>query len=342
MQHEGRSECHGDVHQAPRTRKASASHIDLATRNLTLTARSSKGGGASTMLYEASGRGVSPGGMERGGMEHGKVKRGNRDGSLCSSPDQVYTWLSAALLHEGVRSWGEVLDAGTGISSICWIVRHQLTRVDAVTAASSGSFSQQTVQRAARGANVRVLLANWKDDSLLAGRTYDVVVADYLIGAVEMFWRYAQDAMLSRLLKLIKPGGHLLFIGLEPYDQIFSPMHTVSQLEALGDAAALLGGSPSYREMPQAWVERQLAQAPGIKILSSRQFPSTLGPSYARSQLAFASQQSAVLSDTKLRAAFLGRVAAMQAETTHFSARGRNYAIVARRDNISENVLVKT
>lgn len=269
----------------------------------------------------------------------GNVSRAaaERGGSACGEPDQIFRWISATLAREGLRSWGEVLDAGTGKSSLCWIVRHSPARVDAVTAASSGIYSQQVAQRVARGANaqVDVVLGNWRDAELLRGRTYDVVVADFLIGAVEGFWPFGQDAVLDKLLRLVRPGGYLLFVGLEPYELLFHPTDPVRRIEALGDAAALLSGTSgsSYREMPQAWVRRQLEKSPGFRLVDSREFPSELGPTYARSQLAYASDQADSLPNAALRAAFRASAASLRAEVApRLKAKGRNYAIVARRE----------
>lgn len=255
---------------------------------------------------------------------------------MCGPTDKVYSWLSGILVTRGVHSWGNVLDAGTGRASICWIARHNVTHVDAVTATSSGTYSQETVQRAAHRrtrATVNVVLGNWRDKSLLAGRQYDVVVADFLLGAVEMFWPYSQDAMLDRLFEMVRPGGYLLFVGLEPYDLLFEPKDVARRFEALGDAAALLSGGGSYRELPQEWVERQLTRkGSGFQVVSSKRFSSSLGPSYAHSQLEFATDQAKNLKNKRLRGAFLRSVSAMEDEAAGFSAWGQNYAIVARRE----------
>jgi len=178
---------------------------------------------------------------------------------------------------------------------------------------------------------VNVILGNWNDETLLANRQYDVVVADFLLGAVEQFWPYAQDAMLSRLLELVKPGGYLLLVGLEPYELLFSPTDMVRRFEALGDAAALLAGKGSYREMPQSWVMRQLDKADGFHVVSSKQFPSSLGRTYAESQLDFALKQAARIKEPKLREAFKSVAVSLRSESETFSVSSKNYAVVARR-----------
>ena len=131
----------------------------------------------------------------------------------------------------------------------------------------------------------------------------------------------------------MKPGGYLLFVGLEPYELLpgSSPSDAVRRFEALGDAAALLAGTSSYREMPQEWVMRQLASNGEFEVLSSRQFPSALGRSYALSQLEYAESQASRLSDSQMRHAFQSRARTMRPESESFSAKGQNYAVVATR-----------
>ena len=77
---------------------------------------------------------------------------------------------------------------------------------------------------------------------------------------------------------------------------------------------------------------RQLRHATGFRVVGSQHFPSTLGPSYANSELQFALSQAQQVKDAKLRAALLDRVAAMRAEARRFKAQGQNYAIVVRRE----------
>ena len=265
-----------------------------------------------------------------------------KSSSECGPPDQIFSWISKTLERQGVSSWGTVLDAGTGRSSLCWIVKHKHTRVDAVTAASSGIYSQNVAERVAHSAHaeVNVILGNWKDEKMLAGRQYDVVVADFLIGAVESFWPFGQDEMFARLLDLVRPGGYLLFVGLEPYELVFPPTNAVRRIEALGDAAALLAGGASYREMPQEWVRRQLQRHAGFKVVSSQKFTSNLGQNYVNSQLGYASKQALRLPSAQLRDAFLASARSMRSEAAQFEAKGYNYAIVARREILPRSTLV--
>lgn len=61
----------------------------------------------------------------------------------------------------------------------------------------------------------RSLVANRLDQELLAGETYDVVLADYRLDAVEGFAPYWQDQLFRRLRPLI--ARRLYVLGLEPY-----------------------------------------------------------------------------------------------------------------------------
>ena len=77
--------------------------------------------------------------------------------------------------------------------------------------------------------------------------------------------RYAQDAILSRLLRLVRPKGYLVIVGLEPYELQYDPADAVRRFEALGDAAALLAGTESYREMPQVRWDGRVRCAAGVR-----------------------------------------------------------------------------
>lgn len=116
---------------------------------------------------------------------------------------------------QGTRPWGSVLDAGTGRSSIRWLMSLQTERWTAVT----GSERMAEVVRKEIGERLRpqdrLAVGNWTDVDLLAGESYDTVLADYLLGAIDGFAPYWQDCLFRRLKPLI--GRRLYIIGLEPY-----------------------------------------------------------------------------------------------------------------------------
>ena len=87
-------------------------------------------------------------------------------------------------LHGRALPWGEVLDAGTGSHSLGWALALDSVGVTAVT---GDEAMLRDVRRDFAGKlrpSDELVIGNWKDDGFLAGRTYDVVVADYLLGAL--------------------------------------------------------------------------------------------------------------------------------------------------------------
>ena len=80
--------------------------------------------------------------------------------------------------------------------------------------------------RASKSAACRLLLGRWVGADggppalppvlNLTRAAYDVVLADYLVGAVEGFEPYAQDAVLAKLTDLLAPGGVLYIVAAEP------------------------------------------------------------------------------------------------------------------------------
>mmetsp|Transcript_8452 Transcript_8452/g.24433 ORF Transcript_8452/g.24433 Transcript_8452/m.24433 type:complete len:90 (+) Transcript_8452:522-791(+) len=45
----------------------------------------------------------------------------------------------------------------------------------------------------------KVVIGNWDDETFLEGEVYDVILADYLIGAMDGFSPYTQDLIFERL-----------------------------------------------------------------------------------------------------------------------------------------------
>ena len=56
--------------------------------------------------------------------------------------DDVYAFLASTLRKDGVAFWGDVLDAGAGMGSMCWLLRQgqNVDRIIEVTAASDGTY----------------------------------------------------------------------------------------------------------------------------------------------------------------------------------------------------------
>jgi hypothetical protein len=124
------------------------------------------------------------------------------------------------------------------------------------------------------------------------------------------FSPYQQDLMIPKLTRLLKPGGRLYIVGLEPIPDAvpavvaaadapvrddhgesllntasgttdtataaaFSddPGNIICRVRQVRDACILLAGHRCYREYPVAWVQRQIQALPDIKLCHTKQFP---------------------------------------------------------------------
>merc|ERR1712205_168727 len=119
-----------------------------------------------------------------------------------------------------------------------------------------------TLQSAAASVpEVEILVGNWRDEDFMRERQFDIVVADYLLGSIELHWPYGADEMVDRLLRALKPGGYLLIVGLEPYELVLDRRASwqdrlVLDIGAIGDSASALAGDTTYRELPERWVQQ--------------------------------------------------------------------------------------
>lgn len=215
-------------------------------------------------------------------------------------------------LH-GERPWGHVLDAGTGRNSLRWVATLGSERWTAVT----GAVAMAAQARAAAGAAMRpadrIVVGNWIDPGLLAGESFDTVLADYLVGAVEGFAPYGQDTLLRRLRSLTR--GRLYLIGLEPYVPLPAPAdpggRLVWEIGRLRDACLLLAGERPYREFPLAWVLDRLARC-GFRIVAARRFPIRYGRRFVDGQIAMCRERALRLADRTLGAALDGQARTLQ------------------------------
>jgi len=184
---------------------------------------------------------------------------------------------------QGRLPFGRFLDAGTGVHSVSWIAslfqdteRYGISEFTAVTADTGMQRNvQQRVDELGVTKSCRVVKANWmsSNSELESLGTYDTVLADYLVGAMDGFSPYTQDLIFGKLKSLLKPGGRLYIIGLEPIpDSTSGIANIICKVRQVRDACILLAGHRCYREYPKVWVERQLDLA-GFKRISSEEFP---------------------------------------------------------------------
>lgn len=99
---------------------------------------------------------------------------------------------------QGNTPWGKFLDAGTGVHSLKWI---QKLNTESWTAITADHGMKRSCESA--GINIRpvdqLVVGNWMDDEFCESLgTYDTILADYLIGAVDGFSPYTQDLILQR------------------------------------------------------------------------------------------------------------------------------------------------
>ena len=130
----------------------------------------------------------------------------------------------------------------------------------------------------------RVLVGNWLDEDLLKGETFQVVLADYLVGAVERFAPYFQSRLLGRLRKHV--SNRLYVVGLEPYGDSDGSIDAdlVIRIANLRDACLLHSQDRPHREYPRWWMLEELERR-GYQVKSSRSFPIAYGKSFVEAEL---------------------------------------------------------
>lgn len=188
--------------------------------------------------------------------------------------------------QHGDQPWGSVLDAGTGAKSLSWVASQPTDRWTAVT----GSASHLDIVTEAIGTQKRaqdnLILGNWADPALLKGETFDTVLADYLLGAIEGFAPYFQGYLFARLRPLT--AKNFYFTGLEPYvvgDKPASePLEILWKIGRFRDACVLLKGGSPYREYPAQWAADHM-RASGFKVLGAKHFKISYRAEFINAQI---------------------------------------------------------
>ncbi|MFT5681089.1 MAG: hypothetical protein ACI8RZ_001995, partial [Myxococcota bacterium] len=195
--------------------------------------------------------------------------------------DSLFTTLEQ--LH-GDLPWGSVLDAGTGKHSLGWICGLPTRQWTGIT---GDPHRQDRMKRDFTGRirpEDRILAGNWTDPGLLAGETFDVVLADYLLGALDGFAPYFQSRLFARLRPHV--GERLYLVGLAPYpDRASTPGgKMILEIARLRDSCILLAGHRCYREYPLSWVKRSL-EASGFVVENSESMAIRYGARFINGQL---------------------------------------------------------
>ena len=231
----------------------------------------------------------------------------------------------------GAAPWGRVLDAGTGDHSLSWLRTLESESLTLVTGAGARA------RRLEEGLRVqdRALVGNWQDPTLLFEERFDVVLADYLLGAIDGFAPYFQGQLFGRLRPHV--GGVLYVVGKEPL-----PDHTpteggqaILEIERVRDSCILLAQHRCYREYPQAWVERSLGES-GFEVLGAWSEGIVYSAGHIERQLKVCSNKLRFFKDPALAEAMALHIEALRsralvlAEIEGGVTLGNDYVVVAR------------
>jgi len=215
---------------------------------------------------------------------------------------------------QGKRPWGRMLDAGTGTHSIGWIGTLPTEQWTAVTGADAHAVQVRDAIARHRREGDRIIVGNWADPTLLAGESYDTVLADYLLGAIDGFAPYFQHRLFTRLRPLVR--RRLYVVGLEPYvvgEPDSEAGRLVWEIGCFRDACLLLAGEQPYREYPSQWVVDHL-EASGYRVIAAKRFANRYKERFVNSQIDMCAPRLARIADRSLADALTARGEALRAE----------------------------
>ncbi len=233
------------------------------------------------------------------------------------------------------KPWGRFLDAGTGRHSLAWVATLETSSWTAVTGDSERAARTEREFRDRIRTADRVVAGNWLDETFLHGQKYDVVLADYLLGALEGFAPYYQDRLFGRLRRHVL--DRLYVVGLEPYETL-SPTdggRVICDIARLRDACILLAGDRCYREYPMEWVVRNLENV-GFTVDEAERFPICYGEQFIGKQLDVCERKLPRIENRALAAGLKRRIVDLRRQATaycraHGGIRfGIDYVIAAR------------
>lgn len=231
--------------------------------------------------------------------------------------------------HPG--SWGRVLDAGTGDSSLAWLCRLAPESWTAVCAEESRAEALQHRYRSQIRPQDRVLVGLWQDANFLRDECFDVVIADYLLGSCDRYAPFFQEQLVERLCQASREWLYLT--GLEPYPT--GTDHWLSRMASLRDSVLLLTGRRPHRELPQHWVERQLRKQ-GAEIAWTEQFANAYGVDFVQREVGAVERNLTELDDPGLSQVLRRRCARLRKQAQELLRDGQglgeshDYVLAAR------------
>lgn len=206
-------------------------------------------------------------------------------------------------------SWGRVLDAGTGAHSLKWLQTLNTESIVAITADNGMKntiLNDKSVKPLREGKD-EVLVGNWMDFEFESSlQKYDVILADYLIGAVDGFSPYEQDVILEKLRNHLLPNGKLYIIGMNPIPDYstaplsLSPALLITEIKSARDSCILLAGHRPYREFPIEWMKRHLEKS-RLRITKIKNFTILHSVESSIRQIKVAQSKLPLIKNTALR-----------------------------------------
>lgn len=204
--------------------------------------------------------------------------------------------------QQSPRPFGKILDAGTGLHSLRWIASlvtggtpdeddHSSSTTTSFTAITADERMRRNCQEEIQKLGVQnvgqILVGNWFGsdempessssdiEDQLQLESFDVVLADYLIGAMDGFSPYRQDEMIAKLSRYLKPNGRMYIVGLEPIpDSSPDPdANIICRVRQVRDACILLAGHRCYREYPVSWIHKNVQAITDLKLMETHRFP---------------------------------------------------------------------
>jgi hypothetical protein len=221
--------------------------------------------------------------------------------------DALFGYIEKCQFDSSEGDFGSFLDAGTGSHSLRWMAsvfhREKLLQdndqgENSAPRVSMRSFTAITADETMRrrvleeadelgiGDKGQVIIGNWssgverngkleygQNKLLLEGQTFDTIMVDYLVGAIDGFAPYFQDLIFDRLVPHLAPGGRMYIIGLQPIpDRVQGEANVMCKIAKIRDACILLANHRCYREYPVDWIQRHVRRA-GLEVVETRQFP---------------------------------------------------------------------
>ncbi len=226
------------------------------------------------------------------------------------------------VLRKHPPPWGDVLDAGTGASSWDWLLKQDCCSRTGVTA--EAARAQALRGRPGMRPQDEVVEGLWQDTKLLEGRRFDVILADYLLGACDRYAPHFQEEMIGRVLS--KCSGWIFLIGLEPPPVPTTPaQQCLFEVAQLRDAVQLLLGHRPHRELPQAWVERQF-EARGATIAWKERYHNLYDAEWVNREVASLEQNLQLLEDRGLAQVLRRRCHALRQRAAEYLYQAASYS----------------